>query len=155
LDLLWMVKLTILCHPEVAAKAREMDVASFLATNDLLHVKLDARPPAFLWENFARAAHVSAGPLDRGLVFDTAQLAVQYALSGAGLALVDPVLFEDDIRAGRLVRPYDIHVDDGYGYYLSIHPDDLDRPEIALFRSWLIRRFSRPPAISEPPQQAM
>ena len=155
LDLLWMVKLTILCHPEVAAKAREMDIAAFLAANDLLHVKLDARPPAFLWENFARAAHVSAGPLDRGLVFDTAQLAVQYALSGAGLALVDPVLFEEEIRAGRLVRPYDIHVDDGYGYYLSIHPDDLDRPEIALFRSWLIRRFSRPPAISEPPQQAM
>ncbi|WP_413990149.1 LysR substrate-binding domain-containing protein [Labrys okinawensis] len=155
LDLLWMVKLTILCHPEVAAKAGTMDIATFLAANDLLHVKLDARPPAFLWENFARAAHVSAGPLDRGLVFDTAQLAVQYALSGAGLALVDPVLFEEEIRAGRLVRPYDIHVDDGYGYYLSIHPDDLDRPEIALFRSWLIRRFSRPPAISEPPQQAM
>ena len=155
LDLLWMVKLTILCHPEVAAKAREMDIAAFLAANDLLHVKLDARPPAFLWENFARAAHVSAGPLDRGLVFDTAQLAVQYALSGAGLALVDPVQFEEEILAGRLVRPYDIHVDDGYGYYLSIHPDDLDRPEIALFRSWLIRRFSRPPAISEPPQQAM
>jgi DNA-binding transcriptional LysR family regulator len=155
LDLLWMVKLTILCHPDVAAKAKSMDVAAFLAANDLLHVKLDARSPAFLWENFARAAHVNVGPLDRGLVFDTAQLAVQYALSGAGLALVDPVLFEEEIRAGRLVRPYDIHVDDGYGYYLSIHPDDLDRPEIALFRSWLIRRFSRPPAISEPPQQAM
>jgi DNA-binding transcriptional LysR family regulator len=155
LDLLWMVKLTILCHPDVAARAKEMDIAAFLSGNDLLHVKLDARPPAFLWENFARAAHVTTGPLDRGLIFDTAQLAVQYALSGAGLALVDPVLFEDEIRSGRLVRPYDIHVDDGYGYYLSIHPDDLDRPEIALFRSWLIRRFSRPPPLSEPPQQAM
>lgn len=149
LDLLWMVKLTILCHPDVAARAKETDIAGFLAANDLLHVKLDSRPPAFLWQNFARAAHVSPGPLDRGLVFDTAQLAVQYALSGEGLALVDPVLFEDEIRAGRLVRPYDIHVDDGYGYYLSIHPDDLDRPEIALFRSWLIRRFSRPPFLGD------
>jgi DNA-binding transcriptional LysR family regulator len=145
LDLLWMVKLTILCHPSVADQAKSQDVASFLSANDLLHVRLDARPPAFLWENFARAAHVTPGNLDRGLVFDTAQLAVQYALSGEGLALVDPVLFEDEIQSGRLVRPYDIHVDDGYGYYLSIHPDDLDRPEIALFRSWLIRRFSRPP----------
>ncbi|WP_448950519.1 LysR substrate-binding domain-containing protein [Labrys neptuniae] len=149
LDLLWMVKLTILCHPDVAARARDNDIAGFLAANDLLHVKLDSRPPAFLWQNFARAAHVAPGPFDRGLVFDTAQLAVQYALSGEGLALVDPVLFEDEIRAGRLVRPYDIHVDDGYGYYLSIHPDDLDRPEIALFRSWLIRRFSRPPFLEE------
>lgn len=149
LDLLWMVKLTILCHPDVAARADKTDIAGFLATNDLLHVKLDSRPPAFLWQNFARAAHVAPGSLDRGLIFDTAQLAVQYALSGEGLALVDPVLFEDEIRAGRLVRPYDIHVDDGYGYYLSIHPDDLDRPEIALFRSWLIRRFSRPPFLGD------
>ena len=83
--------------------------------------------------------------LDRGLVFDTAQLAVQYALSGDGLcALVDPVLFQEEIAAGRLVQPFDLQVDDGYGYYLSIHPDDLDRPEISLFRTWLIRRFSRP-----------
>ena len=149
LDLLWMVKLTILCHPTVAARAQGRDIGAFLSSNDLLHVKLDSRPPSFLWENFARAAHVTPGNLDRGLVFDTAQLAVQYALSGEGLALVDPVLFEEEIQSGRLVRPYDIHVDDGYGYYLSIHPDDLDRPEIALFRTWLIRRFSRPPQLSE------
>lgn len=160
LDLLWMVRLTILCHPAVAERGKGLDVASFLAANDLLHVKLDGRPPSFLWENFARAAQtfsgntlqgvIAPGDLDRGLVFDTAQLAVQYALSGEGLALVDPVLFEDEIRSGRLVRPYDIHVDDGYGYYLSIHPDDLDRPEIALFRSWLIRSFSHMPGRVEP-----
>jgi len=177
LDLLWMVRLTILCHPAVAERAKGRDIGGFLAANDLLHVKLDGRPPSFLWENFARAALISqggahpgqagpsnagpanggfvhAGHLDRGLIFDTAQLAVQYALSGEGLALVDPVLFEEEIRAGRLVRPYDIHVDDGYGYYLSIHPDDLDRPEIALFRSWLIRSFAHTPASFDPPMRA-
>ena len=48
----------------------------------------------------------------------------------------------------------EIQIDDGYGYYLSIHPDDLDRPEISIFRSWLIRRFSRPfapPSAPSPP----
>ena len=99
--------------------------------------------------DFARASGASGGKLDRGLVFDTAQLAVQYALSGEGIALGRPVLFRDEIAAGRLVQPFDLQVDDGYGYYLSIHPDDLDRPEISLFRTWLIRRFTRPPALSE------
>jgi DNA-binding transcriptional LysR family regulator len=145
LDLLWMVRLTILCHPAVAARACAQDIGGFLAGNDLLHVRLEGRPQAFLWEMFARAAGAVDVRLDRGgLVFDTAQLAVQYALSGEGLALVDPVLFQEEIEAGRLVRPFDLQVDDGFGYYLSIHPDDLDRPEISLFRSWLIRRFSRP-----------
>ena len=31
--------------------------------------------------------------VERGLVFDTAMLAVQYALSGEGIALVDTYLF--------------------------------------------------------------
>jgi DNA-binding transcriptional LysR family regulator len=147
LDLLWMVRLALLCHPAVAAKAEGRDLAGFLAQNDLLHVRLDGRPQAFVWETFARAEGLSGQQLDRGLVFDTAELAVQYALSGAGVALVDPVLFAEEIAAGRLVKPFDREIDDGYGYYLSIHPDDLDRPEISLFRTWLIRRFSRSPAL--------
>ncbi|MDQ0467667.1 LysR substrate-binding domain-containing protein [Labrys wisconsinensis] len=149
LDLLWMVRLTVLCHPAVAARGPASDVAAFVAANDLLHVKVEGRSQRFLWETFARTVGLSPAQVDRGLVFDTAQLAAQYALSGEGIALVDPVLFQDDIAAGRLARPFDIDVDDGYGYYLAIHPDDLDRPEIALFRTWLIRRFSRPFALPD------
>ncbi|HMD73289.1 MAG TPA: LysR substrate-binding domain-containing protein, partial [Steroidobacteraceae bacterium] len=79
--------------------------------------------------------------VERGLVFDTAILAVQYALSGEGLALVDTNLFSEEIRTGRLVRPFDISLDDGYGYYLITHPESLGDTAIALFRSWLIERF--------------
>jgi len=32
-------------------------------------------------------------------------------------------------------------VEDGYGYYLKLHADDLSDPAMALFRSWLIQRF--------------
>ena len=83
----------------------------------------------------------AGSPVDRGLVFDTAQLAVQYALSGDGLALVDPVLFRDDLAAGRLVAPFETRLASGYGYYLVTAPEDLDEA-VALFRSWLIRRFA-------------
>jgi DNA-binding transcriptional LysR family regulator len=74
-------------------------------------------------------------------VFDTAVLAVQYALSGEGIALVDTYLFGDYIRSGRLVKPFDYELDDGYGYYLITQPEALGDTAIALFRSWLIERF--------------
>ena len=80
--------------------------------------------------------------VDRGLVFDTQQLAAQYAMMGDGLALVDPILFAEDIKAGRLVRPFDIWLDEGYGYYLTTHPEDLSNEAVALFRSWAIARFA-------------
>jgi DNA-binding transcriptional LysR family regulator len=89
-------------------------------------------------------------PVDRGLVFDTHQLAVQYAMLGDGVTLADPLLFNEEIKAGRLVRPFDLWLDEGYGYYLTTHPEDLSNEAVSLFRSWLIARFSaamggRPP----------
>ncbi len=42
---------------------------------------------------------------------------------------------------GRLVKPFDNSLDDGYGYYLITHPEALSDTAIALFRSWLIERF--------------
>ena len=94
------------------------------------------------WEMMARLIGRPDLAVDRGLVFDTQQLAVQYAMMGDGLALVDPMLFAEDIKAGRLVRPFDIWLDEGYGYYLTTHPEDLSNEAVALFRSWLIARFA-------------
>jgi len=147
-DLLWMVRSTILCSPQLLQSIERPDPARLIASCDLLHVKIDDRPRHFFWEMMARAIGRPDLSVDRGLVFDTSQLAVQYALSGEGLALADPELFQEEIAAGRLVRPFDISLDEGYGYYLTTHPEDLSNEAVALFRSWLIARFSAaaPPA---------
>ena len=154
LDLLWMERLSILCHPDVAARAGELSLPQFLSANDLLHVRIEDRPRNYPWEIAIRAMGVPEVKVDRGLVFDTAQLAVLYALSGEGLALVDPLLFQDELATGKLVSPFDHQIDDGYGYYLAIHPDDLGDTAVSVFRSWLIRRFSKPPFSSRTSQPA-
>ena len=84
-------------------------------------------------------------------MFDTALLAVQYALRGEGLALVDLNLFRDDFASGRLVRPFDVTLDEGYGYYLITHPEALSDTAIALFRSWLIEHFGPRKASEDSP----
>jgi DNA-binding transcriptional LysR family regulator len=88
--------------------------------------------------------------VERGLVFDTALLAVQYALSGEGVVLIDNYLFGDYIRSGRLIRPFDEVLDDGFGYYLVTHPEGLGDTAIALFRSWLIDRFGNTTGAAAP-----
>ena len=140
LDLLWMERVTVLCSPAVAEGKR--DLATLVASTDLLHVKLDGQSRHHLWGFAARSMGRPDLMVDRGLVFDTAQLAVQYALSGEGLALVDPILFRNAVREGRLVRPFDFTLDSGFGYYLTTSPEVLDNEAVALFRSWLIRRFA-------------
>jgi DNA-binding transcriptional LysR family regulator len=140
-DLLWPVRLSLLCHPNVAARGAGMSLREFVDANELVHVRLSDTPRHHIWRQFARHVNLPVPNVERGLVFDTALLAVQYALSGDGLVLVDTMLFEDEVRSGRLVKPFDLDVDDGYGYYLITHPEGLSETAIALFRSWLIQRF--------------
>lgn len=140
-DLLWPVHLRMLCHPSVAARFTGKGLAEFIDGNELIHVRIAELPRHHLWSQFVRHVNLPAANVERGLVFDTAVLAVQYALSGEGIALVDNTLFDDYLRTGRLVRPFDISLDDGFGYYLITHPDALSDTAISLFRSWLIERF--------------
>jgi DNA-binding transcriptional LysR family regulator len=140
-DLLWPVRLTLMCHPDLAARHANKTLAEFIEANELVHVRISDLPRHHFWTQFARQQSLGQTNVERGLVFDTAVLAVQYALSGEGVALVDSFLFGDYLRTGRLVRPFDAGLDDGYGYYLITHPEGLSDTAIALFRSWLIDRF--------------
>jgi DNA-binding transcriptional LysR family regulator len=145
-DLLWPAQLSILCHPQLATRHAGKDLAAFIAANEIIHVRLAELPRHHIWAQFVRQTGIGPLNIERGLVFDTALLAVQYALSGEGIALVDTNLFSEEIRAGRLVKPFDVTFDEGYGYYLITHPEALGDTAIALFRSWLIERFSIPAA---------
>jgi DNA-binding transcriptional LysR family regulator len=140
-DLLWSVRVTILCHPSIAAAHRGKDLAAFIEANELVHVRIADTPRHLFWSEFVHNAGLSSLNVERGLVFDTAVLAAQYALGGQGIAILDPNLFAEEIRTGRLVKPFEATLDDGYGYYLITHPEGLADTAIALFRSWLIERF--------------
>jgi DNA-binding transcriptional LysR family regulator len=150
-DLLWAIHPTILCHPDLARAHAGKDLGAFIAANEIVHVRLADLPRYHMWTEFTRQAGVSNVNVERGLVFDTAILAVQYVLSGEGVALVDPNLFAEDIAAGRLAQPFEATLDDGFGYYLITQPDDLGDAAIAMLRSWLIRRFGAKPEIATAP----
>jgi DNA-binding transcriptional LysR family regulator len=133
-DLLWTVHLQILCHPNIAAAHRGRDLAAFIEANEIVHVRLADQPRHHLWTQFVRHAGLRNVNVERGLVFDTA-------------------VFAEEISAGRLVRPFESTLDDGYGYYLTTHPEGLADTAIALFRSWLIERFGTRSARAQPAVQ--
>lgn len=149
-DLLWQERPSILCHPAVAAQHAGKSLSELIEANEIVHVRIADLPRHHVWSQFVRQVGLPIN-YDRGLVFDTAVLAVQYVMSGQGLALVDTHLFSEEIRSGRLVRPFDVSLDDGYGYYLITHPEGLSDTAIALFRSWLIERFGTRVTVAEPP----
>jgi LysR family glycine cleavage system transcriptional activator len=140
-DLLWMVRTTPVCSPDIAARHAGKDLQAFIADNELLHVRLEGEPRSLLWGAFARQCGLAVNT-ERGLAFDTALSAVQFARSGAGVALADVDMFAEELQSGALVAPFETSFEDGYGYYLKFHAEDLGDPLISTFRSWTISRFS-------------
>lgn len=143
-DLLWNVRVAPLCSPATARDSTGKSLTEFLESQELLHVKLDDEPRDLLWATFARQCSLDI-VTDGGLAFDTAIAAAQYAMAAAGVFLGDFDMYSKELADGRLVMPYAMAVSDGYGYYLKLHADDLADPAIAVFRSWLIKRFSAQP----------
>jgi len=140
-DLLWMVRVAPLCSPQTAKAAEGKSLEAFLASQELLHLKLEGEPRDLLWSSYLRQCGLNVATAG-GIAFDTAIASAQYAMAASGVFLGDVDMFAEEIEAGRLVKPYDLTVEDGYGYYLKLHADDLSDPDIAIFRSWLINRFS-------------
>ncbi len=143
-DLLWMVKVAPLCSPTIAQEAAGLSLEAFLARQELLHLKLEGEPRDLLWSSYLRQCGIAAD-VNGGLAFDTAIASAQYAMSAGGVFLGDVDMFAGEIAAGRLAMPYEMLVEEGYGYYLKLHADDLSDPAIAMFRSWLINRFGMLP----------
>jgi DNA-binding transcriptional LysR family regulator len=136
-----MVRVTPVCSPELAKLAEGKTLAEFVASQELLHVKLESEPRGLLWSLFATQLGFSANT-EKGLAFDTAISAMQYAIAGGGIALADVDMFAAELADGRLVQPFPTVMEDGYGYYLKFHAEDLGDPVISHFRTWVLGRFA-------------
>ncbi|WP_225771725.1 LysR substrate-binding domain-containing protein [Inquilinus sp. Marseille-Q2685] len=91
----------------------------------------------FGWDAWLAAggpAALAAHPRRR---FPDASLAVEAALAGHGLWLAWPLLVEEALASGRLVRAFPDSIDAGLGYWLVSTPARWRRPEVARFRTWL------------------
>jgi DNA-binding transcriptional LysR family regulator len=140
-DLLFTVRVAPLCAPATALANKDKTLAEFLATAELLHLKLDQEPRELLWASYFRQQGLNITK-NADLAFDTAIAAAHYAMSGSGVILGDIDMFATELAQGRLVMPYDAIIEDGYAYYLKLHADDLADPAVSVVRSWLISRFA-------------
>lgn len=141
-DPLWLISQTPACAPEIAERCSGMDLQTFLRSNELLHTRLEGEPFGVLWSAFARHFDLDI-PAERGLTLDSEALTVEWAMTGNGVILLDVEMFARELADGRLVTPFEATCQSGFGYYLTVHPDDMSDPAIALFRSWVIQRFAR------------
>lgn len=131
------------CSPLLLADtAFPLTVPDDLRHQTLLHDETAAgRPGVPGWSDWLQAAGATDVDAGRGVVFASIYLAQEAAVAGHGVALGIAPLVEEDLRQGRLVKPFDHVAENAYGFWL-IHGDKgKPGPVTVAFGHWLREEF--------------
>lgn len=89
------------------------------------------------WGMWIQGAGVEGVDATRGMRFNMTSDVISAAIGGAGVALGRSTMVEDDIAAGRLVKPFDLTVPVEFAFYVVYRKGSLEQPKVAAFRDWL------------------
>ncbi len=103
----------------------------------LLHI-LNGSERLPVWERWIEAhqlQHIDPKP---GLSFSTLDQAINAALSGTGVAIVDEAMIRPELAADTLRRFNTLHMDGPYGYwFVDLSREGEHKATVRLFREWL------------------
>lgn len=126
------------CSPKLLAKYGSLTEPGMLARMPLIHDdSLLGRLAVPTWGDWLHAAGMDGGDLRRGLRFNSADHALDAALEGAGVLLTHIVLAHDELRNGRLVRPFDTLLPSQRAYHFVCPKAKQAQPKVRAFREWL------------------
>jgi LysR family glycine cleavage system transcriptional activator len=132
-DFLMADEIFPVCSP---AMAKALNTPADLANHTLVQV---SGLTADDWRAWLSAAGQPAQLADGAkLTFDLAMMAVQAAIDGQGVCIGRSTYVNDDLRAGRLVAPFDLRLQDDLGFYLVTPHETADSTKISAFRQWLV-----------------
>lgn len=133
--LLGVETLMPVCSPALRQRFAAASDADLLSQAPLIHVTAVAAD----WHHWFRASGMEVPPsIEGGLRVDTMQMAFDAAMHGFGIVLGWRPLVEDDIESGRLVPLAGQAIVSGSSYWLVTPQADYQKPEVKLFRRWLL-----------------
>jgi len=131
--------------PRLLERGPPIRTPADLAGHPLLHVRWRMQRDAVAsWRMWLRAAGADHVDGERGMRFSSETLALQAAIEAQGVALATEALVLEDLRTGRLVRPFPEHMrqETAFCFWLVTPRPRANEPRIAAFREWILREVA-------------
>jgi LysR family transcriptional regulator, glycine cleavage system transcriptional activator len=135
------------CSPALLSGPRPLRAPADLRAQTLLHDE-----PRDLWQLWLKMVGIADIDATRGPGFSDSGMVIQAAIEGQGIAIAKGTLAGDDLKAGRLVRPFDQSLPANYSYWLVCPEASAERPKIVAFRDWLLAEAGTVPQRQDAPR---
>jgi LysR family glycine cleavage system transcriptional activator len=132
------------CSPDLLTGAKPLRTPEDLKKHRLLHVDwgyLKTSMPD--WRIWMKAAGIKDINLDHGPHFTIESLAIEAAINGSGVALVSHHAVVEDLKAGRLVKLFDLAIQADFSYWLVCPHEYLRRTKVKAFCDWLLQQAAK------------
>lgn len=135
-DLLFPTMLTPVCSPRFADGTGPPK--SLEQLNDCVLLHSQQRPE--LWNQWLTAVGASNVSTKNVARLEDSGLVYQAAIDGLGVAVAEVSYVKEDVKMGRLVRPFDFVLVGDQSYYFVYQPGRLRLRKAAAFRKWIMSR---------------
>ncbi len=134
---------TPVCSPSLLAGGPPLEKPADLINFTLLK----SVPRADYWKAWLTQAGEPDLQPTHSLSFGSSSLAIQAAIDGVGIALVQHAYIKSDLDSGTLIAPFDIRVHGKNGYHLGWSAARPVSEAFALFRDWILQEIRRPDSL--------
>jgi LysR family transcriptional regulator, glycine cleavage system transcriptional activator len=148
--LLAMETLTPVCSPRLKERLGDVSHDKLLTRAPLIHLTVVSTD----WEYWFRTTGMEApASLNDGLRVDSMQMAFDAAIRGLGIVLGRSPLVDEEVESGRLLKLTRQSIPSGSGYWLVTAQTDFQKPEVKLFKEWLLSELGAGPEHHHRPAQ--
>lgn len=139
------------CSPALADGTIRLDSPAALQHFTLLHDDSPDRDDSCPdWRMWLLAAGVTGVDPHAGPRFNQSSLVLDAAMAGQGVALAKARLAHNDLKSGRLVRPFGATEQRiAFAYYFICPPNKLALPRVKAFKEWLHEEAASEEAASD------
>ncbi|PRD41423.1 transcriptional regulator [Phyllobacterium phragmitis] len=137
-ELLCEVQFTPLCSPVLLNK-----IGGLAEPKDVLRAPLLHLDDFEDWTRWLALANVDNPDSERGIVFSDMNLVFSAAITAQGIAMGDELTCRKAMRAGQLIKPFDLSIKSPKSYFLITDFAKSDHPAQLAFIEWLKSRLSQ------------
>jgi LysR family transcriptional regulator, glycine cleavage system transcriptional activator len=131
------------CSPALMAGPHPIRTFDDLRYHTLLHDEPDPSYHNLSWQHWLTMQGVHHIDTRAGPRFSYTHMSLQAAIGGLGVALGTDVLADEDLAAGKLVRPFQQGLLSEHSYWLVCPEPALARPRVQAFREWILSPAAR------------